>query len=155
MLSLLQSIVDCWDPKSQALHHSPRQFAIHLQSFCHPQALSWHCSAYKYIVWLNGSQRGPYLPAYAKRRMHWTEALTDRLSSKVKMVGATIHCGAPFDVPSVPHVQSYLVAVDQKGLEIVRKDVSRLKSPNETFKVTVTLTCLHQGMPQKENRTTS
>lgn len=56
--------------------------------------------------------------------MHWTEALTDRITAKVKLVGATIHCGVTYDVPAVPHVQSYLVAVDQTGLSVIREDVS-------------------------------
>lgn len=56
--------------------------------------------------------------------MHWTEALTDRLKGKVKMVGATISCGGVYDVPAVPHVQSYLVAVDRVGLKVLRKSVS-------------------------------
>lgn len=55
--------------------------------------------------------------------MHWTEALTDRLVGKVKMVGATISCGGVYDVPAVPHVQSYLVAVDQTGFNVLRKAV--------------------------------
>lgn len=55
--------------------------------------------------------------------MHWTEALTDRLKGKVKLVGATISCGAPEHVPAVPHVQSYLIAVDQIGLKVIREEV--------------------------------
>ena len=56
--------------------------------------------------------------------MHWTEALTDRLKGKVKMVGATINCGGVYDVPAVPHVQSYLVALDLAGFKILQKAVS-------------------------------
>lgn len=70
--------------------------------------------------------RGPFLPAYVKRRMHWTEALTDRLKGKVKMVGPTISCGGVYDVPAVPHVQSYLVAVDHTGFNVLRKTVGLL-----------------------------
>ena len=79
---------------------------------------------YKYIIWLNSSVRGPFLPAYVKRRMHWTEALTDRLRGQVKLVGATINCGGAFGMPALPHVQSYLAAVDQTGLQVLQKDVS-------------------------------
>lgn len=82
------------------------------------------CSKYQYIIWLNSSVRGPFLPAYVKRRMHWTEALTDRLKGKVKMVGATINCGGAYDVPAVPHVQSYLVALDLAGFRVLQKSVS-------------------------------
>ena len=56
--------------------------------------------------------------------MHWTEALTYRLKGKVKMVGSTISCAGVYDVPAVPHVQSYLVAVDQIGFNVLRKTVN-------------------------------
>ena len=60
--------------------------------------------------------------------MHWTEALTDRLKGRVKMVGPTISCAGVYDVPAVPHVQSYLVAVDQTGFNVLRKTVRLFES---------------------------
>ena len=65
-------------------------------------------------MWLNSSVRGPYLPAYLAGRMHWTEALTGKLTDRVKLVGATINCGGGYLHPEPqPHVQSYVVAMDQ------------------------------------------
>jgi hypothetical protein len=42
---------------------------------------------YKYFVWLNSSVRGPFLPAYLRGRLHWTEPLLSKLSDRVKLVG--------------------------------------------------------------------
>jgi hypothetical protein len=69
-------------------------------------------------VWLNSSVRGPYLPAYLAGRMHWTEALTGKLTDRVKLVGATINCGGGYLHPEPqPHVQSYVVALDQVPID--------------------------------------
>lgn len=43
---------------------------------------------YRYFVWLNSSVRGPFLPAYLRGRLHWTEPLLSKLSNEVKLVGA-------------------------------------------------------------------
>ena len=51
------------------------------------------CSQYRYIVWLNSSVRGPFLPAYLRGKMHWTAAFTSRITDSVKLVGSTINCG--------------------------------------------------------------
>ena len=65
-------------------------------------------------MWLNSSVRGPYLPSYLAGRLHWTEALTGKLTERVKLVGATINCGGGYLHPEPqPHVQSYVVAMDQ------------------------------------------
>lgn len=57
--------------------------------------------------------RGPFLPAYLRGGMHWTEPLTTKLSESVKLVGATINCGGGYFHPDPqPHVQSYAVAMD-------------------------------------------
>ena len=54
------------------------------------------CRKYTYLIWLNSSVRGPFLPTYA--RMHWTEAFTGKLSNVVKLVRLgrfTTFCSAP------------------------------------------------------------
>ena len=64
-------------------------------------------------MWINSSVRGPFLPAYLHGAMHWTEALTRKLTESVKLVGATINCGGGYFHPDPqPHVQSYAVAMD-------------------------------------------
>ena len=74
---------------------------------------------YKFFVWVNSSVRGPFLPAYLAGTMHWTEALTGKLTESVKLVGATINCGGGYFHPNPqPHVQSYAIATDQVGLLI-------------------------------------
>jgi hypothetical protein len=69
---------------------------------------------------LNSSVRGPFLPAHWPQGMHWTRALTARLGGDVRMAGATISCEPAWEGGLLsgrqrqnPHVQSYLVAMDQ------------------------------------------
>lgn len=84
---------------------------------------------YKYYVFLNSSVKGPFMPAYLWDEMHWTEAFTGSLTDTVKLVGPTISCvGVPFaanisnEWRKVAHVQSYAMATDQKGLQILIND---------------------------------
>lgn len=77
-------------------------------------------SAYKYFIFLNSSVRGPYLPVYSQGSKRWHEHMTDRITDKVKVVGATISCEAAYWENSLagkarknPHVQSYAIATDQ------------------------------------------
>ncbi|KAL4459147.1 hypothetical protein ABPG75_014012 [Micractinium tetrahymenae] len=74
---------------------------------------------YRYFVWLNSSVRGPFLPAYLRGRLHWTEPLLSKLSDSVKLVGATINCGRAYDIPPTVHVQSYVSATDAAGLGVL------------------------------------
>ncbi|KAK9817964.1 hypothetical protein WJX72_005006 [[Myrmecia] bisecta] len=77
-------------------------------------------SKYKFFIWLNSSVRGPFLPAYMKGVMHWTQAFTNKLTDVVKLVGATINCGGAYEMPATPHVQTYVVATDRTGLMVLR-----------------------------------
>lgn len=61
--------------------------------------------------------------------VHWSDVLFSKLSDTVKLVGPTINCeGAPEkgDVNAHwrknPHVQSYLVATDRVGLNLLLQD---------------------------------
>lgn len=50
---------------------------------------------YTYFVWLDSSLRGPFMPSYVTQGTQapvWHTLLTSRLSSTVKLVGATISC---------------------------------------------------------------
>lgn len=49
-------------------------------------------SQYKYVLFINSSVRGPYLPSYWPQSVHWTRVFTDRINDKVKLVGPTISC---------------------------------------------------------------
>ncbi|KAF8068311.1 UVR8 [Scenedesmus sp. PABB004] len=84
---------------------------------------------YKFFFFVNSSVRGPFLPAYARGRMHWMSAFTSRLSGSVKLVGSTISCeGSPLHGQQRgrwrrnPHVQSYAVATDRAGLDLLIAD---------------------------------
>ena len=74
---------------------------------------------YSYFIWMNSSTRGPFLPSYLLGKMHWTTALLSKLTEKVKLVGSTISCGGSHGSPPAPHIQSYLVATDSIGLQVL------------------------------------
>lgn len=75
---------------------------------------------FKYFIFLNSSVRGPFLPAYLPTTVHWTSAFTSKLTADVKLVGSSINCGKAYSVVDPqPHVQSYIVATDQRGLEVI------------------------------------
>ncbi|PNW75479.1 hypothetical protein CHLRE_12g528300v5 [Chlamydomonas reinhardtii] len=84
---------------------------------------------YRYYFFINCSVRGPFLPSYAQGYVHWTEPFTSRLVGDVKLVGPTISCeGSPLNGDfrgkwrHNPHVQSYVVATDQVGLQVLLDD---------------------------------
>ncbi|PNH12741.1 LIM domain and RING finger protein [Tetrabaena socialis] len=84
---------------------------------------------YRYFLFINCSVRGPFLPTYARGRIHWTHPFTSRLVGDVRMVGPTISCeGSPLNGDfrgkwrHNPHVQSYVVATDLVGLQVLIDD---------------------------------
>ncbi|KAK9835058.1 hypothetical protein WJX81_007588 [Elliptochloris bilobata] len=86
-------------------------------------------SRYSYIIFMNSSVRGPFLPAYWPAGVHWSDVLTTRINNDVKLVGATISCEPAWlggntanEKRQVPHVQSYVIATDQVGLEVLMHD---------------------------------
>ena len=61
--------------------------------------------------------------------MHWTSIFTSRLGNETKLVGSTISCGATKrEVNGTemrrrnPHVQSYLLATDRKGMQVLQEE---------------------------------
>ena len=81
-------------------------------------------SRYKYFVFVNPSVRGPFVPSYIEKTS-WIEVLTGKLTETVKLVGPVISCGGMKWNESVrqnPHVQSYVMATDITGLELLRKN---------------------------------
>lgn len=62
--------------------------------------------------------RGPFLPAWARGRVHWTEPLLSKLTAETKLVGPSINCESPGGLPGrggTPHIQSYVEATDATG----------------------------------------
>jgi hypothetical protein len=49
-------------------------------------------SRYSYFVMMDATTRGPFVPVYARDRVHWAEPFLRRLSDRVKLVGPTISC---------------------------------------------------------------
>lgn len=80
---------------------------------------------YRYVIVVNSSVRGPFLPSYWPRDVHWTRILTSRLTGDIKLVGPTISCEGTdatetHPARKNPHVQSYVVAMDQDGYRAMR-----------------------------------
>lgn len=95
---------------------------------------------YKFFFFMNCSVRGPFLPAYVKSLIHWTEPFTRRLSDTVKFVGPTISCeGSPLNGDMRgkwrrnPHVQSYVVATDMVGLQVLIDDGKVFQCHNDRW----------------------
>eukprot|EP00201_Polytomella_parva_P021493 CAMPEP_0175041996 /NCGR_PEP_ID=MMETSP0052_2-20121109/2277_1 /TAXON_ID=51329 ORGANISM="Polytomella parva, Strain SAG 63-3" /NCGR_SAMPLE_ID=MMETSP0052_2 /ASSEMBLY_ACC=CAM_ASM_000194 /LENGTH=447 /DNA_ID=CAMNT_0016304677 /DNA_START=295 /DNA_END=1638 /DNA_ORIENTATION=- len=81
---------------------------------------------YSYYFFVNCSVRGPFMPSYVRNTIRWTEPFIQMLDSNVKLVGPAINCegtsliresSAPWRAN--PHVQSYAIATDQEGLDIL------------------------------------
>ncbi|EIE18080.1 hypothetical protein COCSUDRAFT_31853 [Coccomyxa subellipsoidea C-169] len=75
---------------------------------------------YKFLILMNSSVRGPFLPSYHSADIHWTRLYTQRIDQNVKLVGSTISCQPIYwnsdtanEMRRNPHVQSYIVAMDQ------------------------------------------
>jgi hypothetical protein len=81
---------------------------------------------YSHFVWINSSVRGPFLPAYLEASYHWTRAFTSKIDHRIKLVGSTLSCGASGEHPPTLHVQSYAVATDAVGLDLLRKNATVL-----------------------------
>jgi len=67
---------------------------------------------YRYFIFLNSSVRGPFIVSYYDS-LTWYTIFTRRLNDHVKLVGCTISCQV------AAHVQSYLWALDLKGLNLL------------------------------------
>lgn len=68
---------------------------------------------FNFFIIINSSVRGPFLPSYVSPSQ-WISALTSKLGPLVKLVGPAISCSG-----GKPHVQSYVVAFDRVGFEIL------------------------------------
>eukprot|EP01023_Acetabularia_acetabulum_P067271 TRINITY_DN9240_c0_g1_i4.p1 TRINITY_DN9240_c0_g1~~TRINITY_DN9240_c0_g1_i4.p1 ORF type:complete len:416 (-),score=42.65 TRINITY_DN9240_c0_g1_i4:643-1866(-) len=95
---------------------------------------------YKYFLFVNSSVRGPYMPAYIKPIARWVDLFISKLNDQVKLVGPTINCEISHDGEGMtrtnPHVQSYAMATDRIGLQVMIDDGSVFKT-YESFQDTV------------------
>lgn len=106
-------------PNARYLRHPNECYDIGTVGWVLEQQLPAAVATYSYFIWLNSSVRGPFLPAYLRGRLHWTEPLLSKLGATVKLVGATINCGRAYDIPPTAHVQSYVSATDAAGLAVL------------------------------------
>jgi hypothetical protein len=78
---------------------------------------------YKFIVWLNSSVRGPYLPAYFTSYVPWHRIMTRHITSDLKLFGATISCSRTahpkYGDRQHPHVQTYVAAADVPTFQLL------------------------------------
>ncbi|MEW5303409.1 MAG: hypothetical protein WDW36_006105 [Sanguina aurantia] len=85
---------------------------------------------YTYFFLINSSVRGPFMPPTMKGLFQWWEPFVSLLTQRVRLVGSTISCeAAPLDGDPAskvwrrnPHVQSFALATDQVGLEVLLGD---------------------------------
>lgn len=86
---------------------------------------------HKYFVVVDSRMRGPFIPSYASPGgvLHWTEAFTNKLTDKVKMVGPIISCeGAPEDGNAAgdwrgnPYVSPHVWATDAEGWQLLANE---------------------------------
>ena len=69
---------------------------------------------YRRFMFLNASLRGPFFPPWADR-VCWSDAWWDKLDARVKVAGLTFNCAN--NIPYPPHLQSMILAFDQRTLE--------------------------------------
>lgn len=72
--------------------------------------------------------------------VHWADVLFSKITDEVKLVGPTINCegspqgGNPANVwRKNPHVQSYVVATDRTGMQILLDDQNVFKCYNNMW----------------------
>lgn len=84
---------------------------------------------YKYLLFLNSSIIGPYLPEGCREK--WPNIFTSRLNNKVKLFGSTINTMNHATICS--HVQSYCFCMDRDTFEfLVQKEIFSLKTFKQT-----------------------
>ena len=96
-------------------------------SGAYAHALAGADADYDYIILINSSVRGPFLPTYlaaSPSSFHWTQTLTALITAEVKWAGTTINCDR------TPHVQTQVVVTDPVGLAIVQKAGAFAATPN-------------------------
>lgn len=69
---------------------------------------------YKAYVFLNGSQRGPFLPEYWPRERHWSAVFTDKMEGDCALVGS---CMFHHIKTHLPTVETWAFAVRPDGLQ--------------------------------------
>lgn len=81
---------------------------------------------HEYIMVVDSTVRGPFLPPYMSDSLHWTEAFTSRITTTTKLVGSMISCeGAPAEGNAAgqwranPHVLSSAWATDSEGWRVL------------------------------------
>ena len=71
---------------------------------------------YSRFMFLNASLRGPFFPSWTDR-ICWSDAWWEKLDAKVKVAGLTFNCAN--DIPFPPHLQSMILAFNQRTLSDV------------------------------------
>ena len=114
-----------WHPKKREISQ-PHVYILDWQEQAIKSA-NWKtsvaCRRYPFIIFLNSSVRGPFLPAYMQNSVPWTHVFTSKITEEVRLVGSTINCGRAYESLPVAHVQSYAMATDQAGLQILMHKV--------------------------------
>jgi len=104
---------------------------------------------YDYYFFMNTSCRGPFMPEYCKN-MKWFAPFIQLFEKddNIKLVGSTIN---PLTWSFIPHVQSYLFALNEEGLNYVKtsgvfkKQCGSIKEVADNQEVELSLAILRNG----------
>ena len=80
---------------------------------------------YKYFIFINSTPRGPFLPNYWTEP--WWKVFTNKFSLNPKLAATGPYLSTEF----FPHIQSFFIALDSRGLSIL-KAAWRCQRSNET-----------------------
>ena len=100
---------------------------------------------YNYFIFMNSSQRGPFIPNYIK--IKWYEPFINMIKDDVKLVGVTINIFSNYMFEQgkilqektnyklpFPHVQSYFFAMNKECLEfLIEKEIFEKKYDYDNF----------------------
>ncbi len=68
---------------------------------------------YQYFLFINPTVRGPFLPVWVPKEIHWTDLFINFIDEETKLIGTTINY-----YKGKPHIQSMVIATDLIGLEL-------------------------------------
>ena len=74
---------------------------------------------YSYFINIQASLRGPFLPNYIPKDLHWTQLFINLLTDNVHLVGTTINCLGESD--DNLHLQGPLLITDKIGIPLLYK----------------------------------
>lgn len=108
-----------------------------------PVKTRYDSRSFKFFVLLNGSVRGPFLPAYLPINFPWPKLFTDKLNDDVRMSGSTLNCQvARRDRLVSLHVQTMIYSFRVEDLDFVTTQQTCVRGTSDD-KYGVIMACEH------------